>query len=519
MKSTCMALGLLSVVTTAPIATAEARVAVPSRAIFSMEFANSTMYCDGCNWSRNDIPDADAIADAYQTYADGKGAGVDAFLFDFTSNGVGQRERARWFNAAARKWNSNNADNKICVAPLYEQVDAGVLALFDALDAGGSDSPLCKIDGAPVVGVWGNASCVNPLPELISRGPFVMIGTVYNTAENYPIASCVQSWKRSGAAKVLSYVWNSGNFASAEDPFAKKAHIEATGAIYVQGIGTARSENCGTDACAGPKSPQYVFRDGNGFGAFLRWWARSTSRSDDRSKAGPAIDYVMYTMGIRGDDGEGSYHSPALICDAADRVDHGSKRDGVRTAFTCPNIPPHLLGTKPSQHYRSHSNKAFTHRGFWRIDQEYASYFRTGTRPVISRPFIAFGYREHPFSMAGGDICPNAATVLARSSYRSRFWGDSIFVVNGSASPVKLRVTVGTTVLFNGVLPADQIWNTEGQQTVIPFGTARGRPLFEVLDAHGRVTSSYLGLVEYTDSPRQRNNRIGRNFSFYADYM
>lgn len=122
--------------------------------------------------------------------------------------------------------------------------------------------------------------------------------------------------------------------------------------------------------------------------------------------------------------------------------------------------------------------------------------------------------------MTGGEICTDAPTTLARSSYKGQNWGDAIFVVNGSSAPARLRVTVGTIVLFHGWLPANQIWEkADDHQTVIPFGAARGRPLFEVLDTDDKVVSSYLGLVEYTDTPRQRDNRIGRNFSFYADYM
>ena len=96
---------------------------------------------------------------------------------------------------------------------------------------------------------------------------------------------------------------------------------------------------------------------------------------------------------------------------------------------------------------------------------------------------------------------------------------DNIYLTSYSADPVRVRVSVGATVLGTFTLPARQLdLTTQDRQIAIPIGTARGRPKFEVLDSAGNIISSREGDVTYTDTPTQRSG-TGLNFSVYADAM
>lgn len=97
---------------------------------------------------------------------------------------------------------------------------------------------------------------------------------------------------------------------------------------------------------------------------------------------------------------------------------------------------------------------------------------------------------------------------------------DNIYLTSYSADAVRVRVSVGTTVLGTFTLPARQLDSeTDTRQIAIPLGTARGRPKFEVLDSAGNIITSRESEVAFLDVQRQRGAEPGRNLSLHTDYM
>lgn len=289
-------------------APAHARVELPQKFIASMGFGNCSPFVDGCRFASNlsgDPENAQKVRQSYyETIKDGHLIGIEAFVFDATSNSAGMEWRVARFNEAMRQYNAENPTTKKCLAVMYEKEESP-LGLFEAADTGGGASPYCTLDGKPVVGVWGNGTFVNPLPGLTGKGPFVILGTIWNTPDNMPTKANVDAWKASGASRVLSYWWVSGNFNGVGSaPAAKKTFAESTGAEFVMGLGSTRGTNCGAaDVCEGGKSANYVLHDNYG-------WI-STTQAFTRAKElnVPA----MYTMSHPGDYGEGSYWELSLI--------------------------------------------------------------------------------------------------------------------------------------------------------------------------------------------------------------
>jgi len=145
---------------------------------------------------------------------------------------------------------------------------------------------------------------------------------------------------------------------------------------------------------------------------------------------------------------------------------------------------------------------------------------KTGQDPDPSKPFIAFQYREHPWALTGGEICSTAGNTLSPVSAGGQFWGDNIYITSYAATEMRVRVKVGTTVLATLTLPAKQaLINGPTRQSSVAWGSARGRPTFGVLDGNGNVVASKEGEVEYTDTPIQRNGKVGRNTSTYSDFL
>ena len=494
---------------------AEARVDLPEKFIASMGFSNCSTYTNGCQFASNGPGATEVEASYYETIKDGVAVGVNAFLFDATSNSSGQEWRITRLANAMVKYNNENPSSKRCIAVMYES-GASPLGLFNAADiSGASNSPYCTLGGKPLIGIWGNGVMVDPLPGLSGKGPFVVLATIWNTATNIPTSSNVAQWKANGASRVLSYWWVSGHFnaSSVTKMQATKAAVEATGAEFVMGIGSTRGANCGSESvCSGSKGG-YTFSDGNG-------WTHTLQEMTNINAMG--LEKAMYTMSFPGDYGEGSYFDSSLVCDARDIAVHSGSIGGIDTNFTCPNVPAHLKGTiATGGHYKSYENLHFTHRGHHRVAQDWNYKFRNGTEPLGQ--FIAFMYRQHPLDRAGtgDDICPTASYTLNPSSAGGTSWGDNIFVTSNLPVATSLRVKVGTTVIGTYTLPAKQMFvNGSTRQTVIPWGSRRGNPVFEVLDSNGAVTHTYEGLVEYTDTPVQRDGvSVGRNMFTYSDFF
>lgn len=503
---------------------AHARVALDGdKFIASMGFSNCTMFVDGCQWSSNmtGVADKDALAEEsfYKTIIDGAKIGIQAFGFDATANGANMPWRLERFSTAMKRYNNANPASKRCIYIIYEYAGGEALNMFNAADSNNSaDSPYCAVDGKPMIGTWSPNSCVNPLPDLSGKGTFAAIITIKDAANNVATKACVDTLKSSGASRVFNYLWISGNLnlTNSTTYSASKAAAESAGSEFVMGIPSARANQCGGDNCGGARDTNYLFRDGKGYQAALQALRAPLLNS--------GITRMMYTMSHAGDWGEDSSWEGGKICDENDTVPHNVSIGGINTNFTCPNVPDYLRGTIPmNAFFRSYTNKSFTKRGFNRIGQVWKDLFN-GTGSPDASPFIAWAYREHPFAInaSGFSICPTAQAQVDANSLggTSGAGADNLYLTSYSPDPVRVRVTIGSTVVGTYTLPVRQaMLDTDARQQVIAFGSNRGRPKFDVLDSAGNVIKSVTGDVNYTDTPIQRTGTTGRNYSVYADYM
>lgn len=493
---------------------AEARVPVETKAIMTMSFPASTEFGDGYRAGMNSWSEAEAEADAAKHIADGAKAGVSVFLLDYaTTNSDAHLWRTVRWNKAAREYNKANPTKKICIAPMYESA-TGAAAMFDAADAGGAESPLCTMNASgqkPVIATWGNNACINPIPQLSGRGPFVMVGTVYNNGINIADKACVDTWKNAGASDVYSYYWMSGNANAITGLPSKVTDIIATGAKPVVGIGTAHTRGCGDGGYA-RKTDNYELHDFNYWAVWLRTWIYALGNN---------IPHVMYTMGYPGDTGEGSYRGGSVVCEARDGATHNATIGGINHGFTCPAVPDDLKAAIPSGFVRSTSLPLWTHKGFQFGEENiFSKWFKTGTEPGIDKPVILFAYRQYDAmtKLSGMQICPNAEVRLSNSSLGAKYWGHKIAVTSWGPA-TRLRVRIGSETLFDGTLPEKQMKRTAGdeRQTVIDIGTRQGRPTFEVLDSSGKVIASKEGLLKMTNAPKHWGGLTGMNQGLYAD--
>ena len=493
---------------------AEARVPVETKAIMTMSFPASTEFGDGYRAGMNSWSEAEAEADAAKHIADGAKAGVSVFLLDYaTTNSDAHLWRTVRWNKAAREYNKANPTKKICIAPMYENA-TGAAAMFDAADAGGAESPLCTMNASgqkPLIATWGNNACINPMPGLSGRGPFVMVGTVFNNGTNIADKACVDTWKNAGASDVYSYYWMSGNANAITGLPSKVTDIIATGAKPIVGIGTAHTRGCGDGGFA-RKTDNYELHDFNYWAVWLRTWIYALGNN---------IPHVMYTMGYPGDTGEGSYRGGSVVCEARDGATHNATIGGINHGFTCPAVPDDLKAAIPSGFVRSTSLPLWTHKGFQFGEENiFSKWFKTGTEPGIDKPVILFAYRQYDAmtKLSGMQICPNAEVRLSNSSLGAKYWGHKIAVTSWGPA-TRLRVRIGSETLFDGTLPEKQMKRTAGdeRQTVIDIGTRQGRPTFEVLDSSGKVIASKEGLLKMTNAPKHWGGLTGMNQGLYAD--
>jgi len=414
---------LAALLASTAMSAAHARVEVPTKAVMAMGFGNAIEFADGYKWNQNTLTAAEAEAAVRLQIDDAHAMGVRVFLFDATSNSAALVWRlARW-NAAARAFNTANPGDKVCLSPMYESAAAGngttdgalplfdaadaggsasplctissrpvvatwgngtrdgALPLFDAADAGGSASPLCTISSRPVVATWGNGTCINPLPAISARGPFSVISTTFNNGINHSDAACVSALKGAGATTVHSYLWASGNSAFSVEATvnSKKADILATGADeFIMGIGSARAEGCG-EGGNGPKTNDYRLTDLKFWQHYLEGWRIGLGNANR----------VMLTMAASGDLGENSYISSSRVCAPLDTTHHSVERSSITRGFTCPNVPDDFTAAMPAAFQKSTSMPLWSREGFWRAQQVWGDWLRSGTEPDADAPFIA----------------------------------------------------------------------------------------------------------------------------------
>ena len=486
---------------------AEARVALNEPAAYSVGSDGCSMYVDGCAFANQmsgvSTRDADVERSYYLSIKDGAAMGIDAFGLDMTANTAHSTWLLARLSAAMKKYNGENATAKKCVFVSYRAAGGEALSMFNAADSNNSsDSPYCAVEGKPVVGVKTAAAAVDPLPTLAGKGPFVVLGTMGNAADGVPTKAVVDTWKASGASKVLSYPDASVDMNLSATA---KATATAAGATFAYGIPSTWARQCGGSECKGPAAAGYTFRDGRGFLAATA--ALQASLKD------PAAS-VVFPFAFPGRYDEDVSWESAKVCDANDTV--------AKSGFTCSALPAHLRGTIPTGNAGlSFSNKSFSKAGFTALGQWWAQKFKATADPA-AKPFLAWSYREHPLPLSGAGmgICPTAADTALDAKSLSGGGADAIYLTSYSADQVRVRASIGSTVLGTYTLPARQLdLETDARQISIPLGSNRGRPKFEVLDSAGNVIASREGDVTYTDTPTQRNGAVGRNVSTYADSM
>ena len=381
---------------------ADARVTLAEPAAFSIGADDCSMFADGCQFAQglSGVSNREAIAEDsyYKTIKDGVAMGIDAFGLDMQSNTT----QATWvlarLSAAMKKYNGENATAKKCIFVSYRNAGGEALAMFNAADSNNSsDSPYCAVDGKPLVGVKQTSACVNPLPGLTGKGPFVVLGTMSGATDGVPTKACVDAWKANNASRAISYP-----DAGMTTPASAKATATGTGADYAVGVPSTWARQCGGADCLGSAATNYTMRDGYGFLAAVTAMKAALA---DRSN-------VVFPYAFPGNYAEDVSWERARICDSNDTV--------AKSGFTCPNVPDRLRGTIPTGNAgKSNSNKSFMKAGLHRVGQWFNEQRRATADPA-SRPFISWAYREHPLALSSNtfDICPSAtAGVDAARSF------------------------------------------------------------------------------------------------------
>lgn len=496
---------------------AHARVAIEEPAAYSIGSDDCSMFVDGCQFAGglSGVTDRDAKAEQsyYLTIKDGVAMGIEAFGLDMKSNTTQATWMLTRLAAAMKRYNDENTTAKRCIFVSYRAAGGEALNMFNAADRNGaSDSPYCTIDGKPLIGVRQTAVCVNPLSGLTGKGPFVVLGTMAFATDSIPTQACVDSWKVANASRVIAYPDASADMNLSATA---KSTAATAGAEFAYSVASSWARQCGSDACSGPASASYAFREGKGYLAAILGLQASIANPDDS---------VVFTDAFPGEWATDTSWESGTVCDANDAVPHNTEIGGINTGFTCPTVPDRMRGTIPMGNAAlSYSNKAFKKAGFGLLGKWWLAKY-TSTADPATTPFVAWAHREHPYALSGTGmaICPAAAVAADAKSLGGTdgAGANSIYVTSYSREPIRLRVSVGATVLGTYTLPARQLdLETDARQTAIPIGAARGRAKFEVLDATGNVIATKTGDVTYTDTPLQRAGTSGRNFSTYADGM
>lgn len=500
---------------------AAARVELPKKALVTWVFSNSAAYVDGCAYPYGAFSPAEALYNAQTLIAQGVAAGVRGYFID-TFNNAKSPLVTGIYAEAARAWNAAHPKQRVCVAPLVESNNAAyVVGQFKLADApSAAASAFCTHNGHPVIASWSPTPTYawgTAIPKAIKDAG---LGTIafwpyfhYLNAGVYSgMRAYLPAYKSAGAAEVGVLQFGSGDSASDSAMLSLKPAADADGVLLVPAIAMSRAVSCGDSACHGSRGSSY-FVDMKGFEVLLRQWQRCVGGYD---KVGTAkIQYCNMGLGFAGDLGEDAYHDPAQYCDPWDTMNKALGR--------CASVPDYKRAARPTNFGRSWRVNKWTHRGFYRVDQDYAQLFLTGKQPALKQEYVAFAYRQHPLKMPApaGDLCAKeAVTVRLPQSQGKTFWGDRVYVTSNLASPAALRVTFGgkTDVLQ---LTAGMIWSTDPkkrQDGAVVYSAARvGRPHFE-LSRGGAVIASWDGALTITMKPRQDATTVTRNTGTYADY-
>ena len=520
MRRSCVILSLVTVAVTLTPNRAAARVELPSKALVTWVFANSSAYLDGCEYPYGTFAHADAVQNAYILISQGADAGISAFIIDTFNNKAG--EVTGFYAEAARQWNDAHPSKRVCVSPLVEDNTAThVVDQFQKADAPTpAESAFCTHDGYPIFASWkadATYSWGTAIPKAIHDAGLGQIAywpyfhylnsSVYDGMRSY-----LDDFKSAGAAEIGVLQFGSGAAGSDQAMLALKPHADADGVLVVPAIATSRAVSCGDDACHGSRGASY-FVDMKGFEVLLRHWQACISGYNQVGSS--TIQYCNVGLGFAGDLGEDAYHDPAQFCDPWDAMN--------RNLGICSNIPDYKRAARPTNFNKSFRVNKWTHRGFYRIDQDYAQWFLTGEKPAAAKEYVAFAYRQHPLliSAPNGDLCPQGeVSIRLSNSQDGTFWGDRIYVTSNLSSPAELRVTLGGTTNTIQLAPG-MIWSTDPnarQDWSTEYSVSRtGRPSFE-LRRGGVVIASWEGALTITTNPQQDATTVTRNTGIYADY-
>lgn len=540
------ALYLSAVVLIGASAPAHARVEISGKAVWAWSFMNTTDWCEGCpdSVAGRPAPTDDLLFQNYlDQIVDGAAAGVSVFLLDTfpdapTAVDKPRLRRVQLFADAARSYNSRpDIPRPVCVAVLYDnQGFTPVQQQEFFLVADGPDpstSAYCTLGGAPLVASYATTPCTAgglawyqglfaTLRAVRGDGWFQWFHHQQQTAD-----SGFSEWFGSCAPNI----WASGvtpNFIEffSGDPLRLdraawlKAAMQQIGGQFVPGIPSARASHCTGQGlvCEGAAAKGTVpaITGMSGWKRMLDAWYAYRPDGELEWTGMPGLNYVMYTLGFAGDLGEDASHSSSLYCDPLGRDQY------LRQVGECmePLPFPHRRASHATTFFRTgYRATHWTHRGFHRIDQEFAKWFLNRVPPTPEHEFIAWQHRQHPVDLDKGalaaDWCPTADVAKYGDPV-----SDVIYITSFLREPARLYVSLGgTTTVVD--LPAQQIFaatSDERQSAVVPYGFDRlGTPTF-VLERNGVAVASWTGRLEITNQPVQYDGTVSRNYQTYADY-
>jgi hypothetical protein len=536
-----LALALISV----PV-TAHARVEIPAKAVWAWSFMNTTDWCEGCPDPAvgRPAPTDDLLFQNYlEQIADGVAAGVSVFLLDTfadapTAVDKPRLRRVQLFADAARTYNNRPETTKpVCVAVLFDNQgftpaqQQEFFAVADGPDA--STSAYCTLGGAPIVASYATTSCAAgglawyqglfaTLRAVRSDEAFQWFHHQQQTLDSgfdEWFANCAPAIPSSGVTPNFIEFF-SGDPLRLDRAIRLKTAMQQIGGQFVPGIPSARASHCTGEGmvCQGAaaKATAPAITGMSGWKRMLDAWFAYRPEGEIERAGMPGLNHVMYTLGFAGDLGEDASHSSSLYCDPLGRDLY------LRQMGACmePLPYPHRHAWHATTFFRTgYRVSHWTHRGFHRIDQEFAKWFLNRVRPGVEQEFVAWQHRQHPIDLDKGtlpaDWCPAADVVKYGDEVK-----DLIYVTSFLREPARLHVTFGgTTTVID--LPAEQIFaatSDERQAAVVPYGPDRlGTPAF-VLERNGVAIAAWTGRLEITDQPVQYDGTVSRNYQTYADF-
>lgn len=527
-------------------ASLQARVEMPAKAIWAWSFMNTVDWCEGCAdaASGRPAPTDDLLFQNYFTQiVDGATAGTSVFLLDTapdapTATDKPRLRRVQLFADAARAYNGiTGIPRPVCVAVLYDNqtfTPSQQQEFFLAADGPDpASSAYCTLGGAPVIASYATTPCSSgglawyqnlfgALRAVRGDGWFQWFHHQQQTADtgfSEWYGGCQPSIWASGV--VPNFIeFFSGDPLRLDRAASLKMAMQQIGTRFVPGIPSARASHCtgpGTVCGGAPgKVTQPAITGMSGWKRMLDAWYAYRPDGELEETGTPGLDFVMYTLGFGGDLGEDSSHSSSLYCDPDGRDQY------LRQVGECvePLPYPQRRASHATTFFRTgYRATHWTHRGFQRIDREYANWFLNRVQPTPGSEFVAWQYRQHPIGLdkktLPNDWCPDVDVAKYGDEVK-----DVIYITSFLREPARLYVTFGGTTSVVD-LPANQIFaagSDERQSAVVPYGPGRlGTPAF-VLERNGVAVAAWNGRLEITDQPVQYDGTISRNYQTYADY-